>query len=146
MSGEVNHMLMLQRNLLVSIALLGKKKLLLIRKKYRKKRFWIRKIFQERKRYGHFQALTQELRIYHRMIERMIGVEKEQNLYCQPLIPEITSQCHCASELSVCYPTFEITFPNLKQITHLHLVDVHLNLFFPAVALTMLSSMKPMLS
>ena len=76
---------------------------------------------------------------------RMICMEKEQNHYCQPLIPEITSQCHCASELSVCYPTFEIGIPNLKQITHLHLVDVHLNFFFPAVALTMLSSMKPML-
>ena len=129
MSGKANHMLMLQHNLLVIIALLRKKKLFLTRKNYRKKRFWIWKIFQERKRYGHFQAFTQELRIYDRMIERMIGVEKEQNLYCQPLIPEKTSQCHCASELSVCYPTFEIAFPNLKQITHLHLVDVHLNFF-----------------
>ena len=110
MSGEVNHMLMLQGNLLIIIALLGKKKPLHIRKKYRKKRFWIRKIFQERKRYGHFQALTQELRIHERMIERMIGVEKEQNLHCQPLIPEISSQCHYASGLSACYPTLKSPF------------------------------------
>ena len=66
MSGAVNHRLVLQRNLIVVIALLRKTKQLLTRKKYRKKRFWIQKIFQECARYGHFQALSQELRIHDR--------------------------------------------------------------------------------
>ena len=78
--------------------------------------------------------------------DRAIDVETGHNHYCQTLFPEIISQCHCASELSVCYPTFEIAFPNLMHITHLHLVDAHRKFcLFPAVVWTMLSSMKPML-
>eukprot|EP00794_Sanderia_malayensis_P016397 gene16397-18034_t len=66
MPGAINNRLMLQRNLILIIGLLRKKKQLLTRKKYKKKRFWVRKIFQERERSGHFHALIQELRIHNR--------------------------------------------------------------------------------
>ena len=78
--------------------------------------------------------------------DRVINVETGHNHYCQTLFPEIISQCHCTLELSVCYPTCKITFPNLTHITHLHPVDTHRKCcLFPAVVWTMLSSMKPML-
>ncbi len=58
--------LVLQGHLLVVITLLHKKKGLLERKPYRKKRFWVRKILQERKRLGQYHTLVQELRIHDR--------------------------------------------------------------------------------
>lgn len=56
----------LQSQLLMVIALLQQKRRLQQRKPYKKKRFWVRKIFQGRKKLGQFHTLAAELRIHKR--------------------------------------------------------------------------------
>ena len=58
--------LVLQANLLLVIALLRRKKKLLQRKPYKKKRFWVRRIFERRKELGQYHTLVQELRFHDR--------------------------------------------------------------------------------
>ena len=56
----------IQTHLLSIIVLLRKKKCLLQSKKYKKKRFWVRRIFQARNELGHFNTLVQEMRLQDR--------------------------------------------------------------------------------
>ena len=56
----------IQTHLLSIIVLLRKKKCLLQSKKYKKKRCWVRRIFQARNELGHFNTLVQEMRLQDR--------------------------------------------------------------------------------
>ena len=56
----------IQAHLLAIIALLRKKKLLLQSKQYKKKKFWVRDLFQARNELGHFHTLVQEMKLKDR--------------------------------------------------------------------------------
>jgi hypothetical protein len=50
--------------MLLIIALLLKKRKLLERKKYKRKRFWVKKIFERREELGEFHSLVNELNLF----------------------------------------------------------------------------------
>eukprot|EP00794_Sanderia_malayensis_P014938 gene14938-16478_t len=66
MPATLNQRLLLQAKLLLIVALLRRKRKLLWKKQYRRKRIWVREIFQERESKGQFHTLLQELRLHDR--------------------------------------------------------------------------------
>eukprot|EP00794_Sanderia_malayensis_P002221 gene2221-2529_t len=103
MEEEQIQKLVMQGQLFLIIALLRKKKTLLERKPYKKKRSWVRKILQERKRLGQYHTLVQELRMHDReYFFRFLRMnpERYENLL-QRLVPLIkTRQCKTGEPIS----------------------------------------------